>query len=72
MRGCGIFLSAIVALNILIRSAIGALMFRIPGANKFGESFASLNCQLLLPAQEDGFIFGFGGNGGGTVPLLYR
>lgn len=47
----------------------------MPGVKRFGVSFVScllsFGCQLLLPAQEDGLIFGFGGNGGGKVPFEY-
>lgn len=56
---------------MLIRSAIGPVTFRKPCDRRFPSFLLSFNCQLLFPAQDDGLIFGFGGNGGGRVPLVY-
>lgn len=61
---------------MLIRSAIGALMFFMPGAKRFCASFVSdfvsLGCQPLWPIQVvDCLSFGFGGNGGGVAPFAY-
>lgn len=69
-------MSVIVALNMLIRSAIGALTFFAPGAKRFCASdvsgFVSLGCQpLWLIHVVDCLSFGLGGKGGGVVPFMY-